>query len=84
MEYLTPQNITAILVFMCAIRFGSYVRLTGMTLKNFGLALLTAIAGHGLGLINEWLTVVLFVVAYAAMLRVEYKIENQNEKSTAL
>lgn len=84
MEYLTPQNITGILVLMCAVRFGSYVRLTGMTLKNIGLALLVALSAHGVSLINEWFAVVVFVIAYAAMLRVEYKIENQNEKSTAL
>lgn len=84
MEYLTPQNISAILVFMCAIRFGSYVRLTGMTLKNLLLAILVALSAHGASLINGWFAVAVFVIAYAAMLRVEYKIDNENDKSTSL
>lgn len=79
MDFFTPANTVGILIVMNAIRFGSYIRLTGYTVKNFSLALLTILLSYGLGLLNVWLAPVTLLVAYIILITAEYRAEKAVE-----
>lgn len=79
MDFFTPANTVGILIVMNAIRFGSYIRLTGYTVRNFLLALLTILLSYGLGLLNVWLAPVTLLVAYIILITAEYRAEKAVE-----